>query len=329
MPRRWRIQTMSHAMLRVENCWRPLEGNEAGDFAEVVDLRDGRAVAIIGDVAGYGKVAARRADELQEHFRSAVREDVSPAAILRSLDRVIEQSDPEYFVTCACVLIDPTAHRAETAVAGHPPMVYVDGTRARLVDPRPGPPLGLADRRDAHPYELSPDAGLILYTDGLIERRGESLDEAFALIVDAAEHLHNSSPWAPQIARRVTERFGQPPDDATIVTVRISGSTTSEVDLSAHRTPVRIRAFIDPADLRSQRTMSMIRELAEVSSDRYELEVDVVDVTTASEEIEREGVMAIPMIVREEPGPVSRVVGVPRSVGDLAASLDLLVEEDE
>ncbi len=168
-----------------------------GDWYDLLPLPDGRLGVAIGDVVGRGT----RAAAVMGHFRTALRayalahEDPGEAigALSRHL-RVYEEVD---LATLLYATLEPGTGRLRYANAGHPPALIrsADG-RTRFLDARPAPPLGAGDLGGyLTSSEDLPEGGcIVLYTDGLIERRGESLDEGFARLVDAVR----TSPADPE-----------------------------------------------------------------------------------------------------------------------------------
>jgi serine phosphatase RsbU (regulator of sigma subunit) len=111
-------------------------------------------------------------------IRGFVSEGHGPAEVLDRLGPVIAEVGDGLIATVLCGLVDVTGHAAALSTAGHPPPVLVAGDRSDFVDVEIGPPVGV--RRDTAyattAIRVPPAATLIAYTDGLVERREESLD---------------------------------------------------------------------------------------------------------------------------------------------------------
>lgn len=127
MPSQWRTGATRVQSVVVETCWRPMTGDVAGDFHDVLDLRDGRVAVVVGDAMGFGPEAAAIAEVLRSRARDAVRRTVDPAAVLTELDQALVGEGEEKIATAACVVIDPTGGVARMSNAGHPPALFVDG----------------------------------------------------------------------------------------------------------------------------------------------------------------------------------------------------------
>ncbi len=345
VPGRWRVHTISLPRILVEVCWRPMEGDEAGDFHDLVDLRTGRVGVAIGDVAGFGAAAAERAEELRWALRRAFRASEQPERVLELLDERVDTIDPDLFATLACAIVDPAAETIEIANAGHPPILSVAGSEAGFLNGLTDPPLGIGGRRRVVSYQQQPGTMLFFYTDGLIERRGTSIETGFEVLLESARGLNGTSGSAAQLTKRVTSRIGQPADDATVVSLRViplrpsrdgatgAASAAAAADGATARRAVTLRVYLDPSDLRSARTEAVVREVARRAAPTLEVEIEVVDVTRpAPEAATGEGdeamVVAAPTVMRVTPTPRVQVVGGARSADELARALDLPLEEE-
>lgn len=299
-------------------------GEVGGDFHDIIDLNDGRAAIVIGDVAGFGPAAAEHADELQAEVHRLFRRTVEPPEVLSLLDTHVERAGS--YVTMACAVVDPAARTLSMASAGHPPVLRTDGVESTLLDGIVGPPLGVPAPRRMAEYPLVGDTALFLYTDGLVERRERSLEETLDELVDAGRGLHGATASAAELARRLTARLGQPADDATVVSVRVLGAGVHRLGdtvVLGSRPRIVLRVYVDTHDLRSARTEAVVHELALRARDAFDFVMEVVDVSQPGVDTEQDGILATPTIVRLRPEPVLRVVGTVRSAAELAQVLQL------
>ncbi|WBP90927.1 SpoIIE family protein phosphatase [Kitasatospora cathayae] len=151
-----------------------------GDWYETVRLPFGRTLLAMGDVMGHGVEAAVD----MSHYRSALRYiagmDLPPHRILRQLDAVISADDSARPATCLLALADPGRARWTLSSAGHlPPALIAPDRPTELLHVPTGPPLGTGlggYEQTTHP--LDPGQTLLLYTDGLVERRHEDIDSS-------------------------------------------------------------------------------------------------------------------------------------------------------
>jgi phosphoserine phosphatase RsbU/P len=129
-------------------------------------------------------------------------------------------------VTVACAVLDPPYETMRIALAGHPPpMIAAPRQRAALAEIEPGPPIGTElsfGNRRSTTIPLAPDSVVAFYTDGLIERRGESLDVGFARLRQATS-LGPAEYVAREIMRHVVGDY-VPQDDIALVVMRRGGA---------------------------------------------------------------------------------------------------------
>ena len=144
---------------------------------------DGILELCVGDVSGRGVGAATIMGRQRSTFRAYAYDCDSPGEMLR---RMIRHVNEDEMITAACVTVDLLEGVLAYACAGHPPPLLLDrdrGTVTRL-DGASSPPLGVAEAADIVEQRLSLPArvALALYTDGLVERRGESIEEGIDVL---------------------------------------------------------------------------------------------------------------------------------------------------
>ncbi len=170
--------------LRVAATYHP-GGTEAavgGDWYDVITLGGGRTALVIGDVMGRGVRAAAVMGQLRTAVRAYARLDLPPHEVLQLLDGLAMEIDANQIATCVYAIHDPNDGRLVYASAGHLPILVRDenGTVRRADEPT-GPPLGTGGWMHASgSVPLGPGSTAVLYTDGLVERRDEDLDEGIA-----------------------------------------------------------------------------------------------------------------------------------------------------
>jgi len=155
-----------------------------GDWFDVVPLTGGRVALIVGDVMGHGIRAAATMGQLRTVARTLVTLDMDPARVMRRLDEATAALGEGQFATCVCVVFDPVDRICTMCSAGHlPPVVSERDGSAHLLDPPAGAPLGVGGVAfESMRFTLPDDGLLVLYTDGLVERRGQDLDEGLDLL---------------------------------------------------------------------------------------------------------------------------------------------------
>ena len=192
-----------------------------GDWYDVVELPHGRLGIAIGDVVGHGIPAAALMGQLRTVLRAHAVEDLSPAQTLERVDRFVQSMGEYAMATAAYGVFDPESGQLRLASAGHLPPILVSGAGARLVEAAPGPPLGgfPYGSYSEHELSLASEEMLILYTDGLVERRGTPLNESIELLMK-----HVAGTESPEDACLLALDRLVPPeglqDDAAILALR-------------------------------------------------------------------------------------------------------------
>jgi GAF domain-containing protein/anti-sigma regulatory factor (Ser/Thr protein kinase) len=200
----------------------PARDEVGGDWYDVIELPGGLVGLAIGDVAGHGVRAAALMGQLRVALRAYALDGYPPAETLKRLDRLLHTIRGEGMATATYALLDPLSGSLRVASAGHPPAVVVsaDG-QAGLLEGTPAPPLGTLPFGSYVELEatIGPGETLMLYTDGLIERRREPLTAGLARL-----RAHASVVAPPEVlCQRVLERLVPPggaDDDVAIVAVR-------------------------------------------------------------------------------------------------------------
>ena len=163
-------------------------GVVGGDWYDVFLLPSGQLCVVIGDVAGSGLQAAVIMGRMRSALRAYALETPDPADVLGRLDREFGHFEPDALATVACAVFDPGLDRAQISSAGHlPPVLAVPGKPAELADIAGGPMIGLdpGAPRQATTVATPPGSVLCFYTDGLIERPDEPIDDGLARLCGA------------------------------------------------------------------------------------------------------------------------------------------------
>jgi anti-sigma regulatory factor (Ser/Thr protein kinase) len=199
-----------------------------GDWYDAVDRDDGRLAVAVGDVVGRGLPAATTMGQLRAALGVASLQAGNAADAVRILDRYARHVPGAMCATVAFALIDPATATLSYVTAGHPPPVLVrpDG-EITFLDGAISWPLGIEseDRRSpAATADLPPGSLLLLYTDGLIERRHEPIDEGLARLRATVARC-----WSLPLRRVKNMIFGElvddgANDDIALVAVRTVGA---------------------------------------------------------------------------------------------------------
>lgn len=218
--------------LQVATRYRPAaqEAQVGGDWYDAFLTPDGAITLVVGDVAGHDREAAAAMAQVRNVLRGVAQTlGKPPAAVLTALDVALRGLQVGVLATAVLCQVEQTPARAAQDLrvlrwsnAGHPPplLVHADG-RAELLTREPDLLLGLAPEapRCDHTVELPPGCTVVLYTDGLLERRDRSLDAGLDQLCAAAEGLHEATTdevCDALLARLVTE----PEDDVALLVLR-------------------------------------------------------------------------------------------------------------
>lgn len=197
-----------------------------GDWYDAFLLPDGSLTVSVGDVAGHDQHAAAAMAQLRNLARGvAYTLTASPASVLAGVDRAIEGLAPGVVATAVLVAFEDVGSgrpRARWSNAGHPPPVLIDPDgRARLLETEPELLLGLEPgaRRSDHTVELESGSTLLLYTDGLVERRGATLRDGLDWLVAAA----TGPDLTPDLlcSRLLEDVAGAIEDDVALLALRV------------------------------------------------------------------------------------------------------------
>ena len=203
--------------------YRPAGDQEAGgDFYDVVQFRDGSFAAIVGDVMGRGLEAAASMAQIRATIRAYAVEDADPVSVFERVDDFFRALALPQLVTALYLLVDPIKGMVTICSAGHLAPLVVDDKGTRLLPTVIGPPFGLADTsRAALSLRLRSGAAIVAITDGLVERRGEDIDDGIERVVEAASGLPGDD--AAALLRRITAIPAvqtADEDDVTVLVVR-------------------------------------------------------------------------------------------------------------
>jgi putative methionine-R-sulfoxide reductase with GAF domain len=201
------------------------ESGVGGDWYDVFELPGERIGVVIGDVVGSGLPAAIVMGRLRSALRAYALEYPDAAEVLSKLDRKASHFETGTMATVAYAIIDTVTHRMSLALAGHlPPVIAVPGEEARFAAVRVGPPIGFdlgTTGRQSTVVDVLPGTLLVLYTDGLVERREQDLDEGLERLRQAVIPMGPEEACVRVMASLVGDRPAT--DDVALVAIRHSG----------------------------------------------------------------------------------------------------------
>ncbi|MFD9410219.1 SpoIIE family protein phosphatase [Streptomyces sp. NPDC059989] len=192
-----------------------------GDWYDVIRLPDDRVGLVVGDVMGHGVPAAAAMGRLRITGKALARHTSEPAALLAELDVCAQEAGIE-LATCLYIVYDPRTGRARIGNAGHlPPLVVRPDGTVDTVDEVLGVPLGVGGVAfGTTEIELPDNATLVLYTDGLIESRGQDIETGLESL--RTELAGSTGPLEPAADRILANLLpGPPADDTVLVLARV------------------------------------------------------------------------------------------------------------
>jgi serine phosphatase RsbU (regulator of sigma subunit) len=158
-----------------------------GDWYITAELPSGLVLIALGDVAGHGLAAAAGMARLRGALAGLAITGAPPHQLVDWLNRLVRHVDTEHTASVVAGYFDPASRTLTWAQAGHPPPVLVRGPQARALPQPDGILLGAGERSYATASEqLEVGDLLLLYSDGLVERRDRSIDEGLTTLVASA-----------------------------------------------------------------------------------------------------------------------------------------------
>jgi GAF domain-containing protein/anti-sigma regulatory factor (Ser/Thr protein kinase) len=239
-----------------------------GDWYDAVPLPGGGIALVMGDVVSRGVRAASVMGQVRQALRSYASEGDAPGVVVERLAGLMRTFERREMATLAYIHADPATATMQYVSAGHPPpLVIVDG-EARFLEDGRGAPLGALahPRYGAATIELPPDATIVLYTDGLVERRDRPLETGLARLAEIAAEA------------------GADPDEVCtqLIAELVDSDTTDDVALLVVRTSSRLaNRFESTLPAIGTSLASLRRALRQWLIDNDASEYDVMDVLIA------------------------------------------------
>ncbi len=209
-----------------------------GDWYDVVQLTNGRIAFVIGDVVGRGVMAASVMAEIRTALRAYMVQGHKLTEVISMLNELLVSMGRSRGATLAILELDPEAEELEAVTAGHlPPLLIEPDGHTRLLEQTHGLPVGV---RTGHQYQacrypFPTGSRLLLYTDGLVERRDESIDEGFGRLTVAAQAAaqHTDSSFADRVYRALVDETPLEDDVALLAIESVPLEDTLEMTLPA------------------------------------------------------------------------------------------------
>ncbi|HEU5334299.1 MAG TPA: PAS domain S-box protein [Actinocrinis sp.] len=222
-----------------------------GDWFDLIPIGAGRIGVLIGDVMGRGLEAATVMGQLRSAANALARTGMPPQQLMHALDAVARDL-PDQLITCCYLMIDPDAGELTACSAGHLPILSVepDASVRRLPIPV-SVPLGVGDIPHVQAtLPIAECATLVLYTDGLVETHRCDLDEQIGSLEAQLRRVFGADAGAPiglelaadQVLTALLPRVDEPPDDVTLLLVRIPAAPFASAATSLSPAPKSVAA---------------------------------------------------------------------------------------
>jgi serine phosphatase RsbU (regulator of sigma subunit) len=195
-----------------------------GDWYDVVPVDEDRLFFVVGDVSGRGVRAATIMASLRYAIRAYTAQGDDPATVLTKLSKLLSIGRDGYFATVLCGVIDVKRHEVTLASAGHPYPLLVTNGHADYVTMNNGVPVGVVapDGYQRVIVSIPARATLLVFTDGLVERRGEPLDAGFSRLRAATAGFDGS--LEDLLTKVVSElSYAEAEDDTALLGIRWTG----------------------------------------------------------------------------------------------------------
>ena len=164
----------------------------------------------VGDVSGRGLGAGAVMASLRYSIRAFASQGDMPATVLTKLTRLLDLSRDRHFATVLCAVVDISGRTITIANAGHPNPLLIDAGGIRFIETRVGVPIGVTHGAvyESVTEQIPSQSTLLAYTDGLFERRGESVDDGLERLRGSASGTNGSlEDLLTQIVNAQTHEF--------------------------------------------------------------------------------------------------------------------------
>jgi PAS domain S-box-containing protein len=210
-----------------------------GDWYDVLERPDGRVALVVGDVVGHGLRAAATMGQLRNAFRAYGLVESSPSEVVARINRLVMSGVEDVMATVLYLVLDRETGELSFSAAGHPPPLVLAPDGPYFLEGGRSVPIGASDPavfREASAV-LPPGSSLLLYTDGLVERRDEALDRRLDKLAAVAG---SSDGGLDALCERVIEAVlgqGEPGDDVALLAVRPLPAASDHISLTLPADP--------------------------------------------------------------------------------------------
>lgn len=199
-----------------------------GDWYDVIELGDDKVALLVGDVVGHGMAAAAAMGRVRTAFQTIAPLRPDPGEMVQTISRQVELIPDAMCSTVVCLIADLQHATIRWCRAGHLPPLRLRRGGAELLDGLGLPPLGVGLELEpsVHEEELEPGDVVVLYTDGVVERRHEPIDDGLDRLRLVGEALADLGP--EDFCKALVEAMvpaEEQTDDVAVLTVRFDGTS--------------------------------------------------------------------------------------------------------
>lgn len=261
--------------VRYQAATRPLQ--VGGDWYDIVDLDDGRIALIVGDCVGHGLAAATVMGQVRSACRALLFENPSPGAALAGMDRFAARLPGAQCTTAVCAVLTPETGELVYSSAGHPPPILVHGDGStQMLDEGHTIALGIRGNwiRPEARVTIPARSTLLLYTDGLVERRRIPLDHGISRVAGVAQDSRalTLEDLANEVMSRVAPHGGYQ-DDVVLLLYRHPAPLELEFPAEVGQlapTRTALRNWLSQARLDPEQTLNVLVAAGEAVANAIE-----------------------------------------------------------
>ena len=210
-----------------------------GDWYDVLERPDGRVALVVGDVAGHGLRAAASMGQLRNAFRAYGMVEASPAEVVARINRLVMTGVEQVMATVLYLVLDRETGEVSFSAAGHPPPLVIAPGGPHYLEGGRSVPIGAADPavfRESTAI-LQPGSSLLLYTDGLVERRDTPLEERLDQLAAAARDAGSDLNGLCDDVLTAVLGDAEPGDDIALLAVRPLPAVDTHISLTLPAEP--------------------------------------------------------------------------------------------